>query len=49
MLAGANHNIVQSLIYPGGFLSPLEVGDDEAKPRRDPEDRRPLDENGEPK
>jgi nicotinate-nucleotide pyrophosphorylase (carboxylating) len=27
MLAGANHNIVQSLIYPGGFLSSLEIDD----------------------
>ena len=25
MLAGANHSIVQSLLYPGGFLSPLEI------------------------
>ena len=27
MLAGANHSIVQSLLYPGGFLSPLEIDD----------------------
>jgi nicotinate-nucleotide pyrophosphorylase (carboxylating) len=27
MLAGANTNIVQSLLYPGGFLSPLEIDD----------------------
>jgi nicotinate-nucleotide pyrophosphorylase (carboxylating) len=27
MLAGANANIVQSLLYPGGFLSPLEIDD----------------------
>ena len=27
MLAGANHSIAQSLLYPGGFLSPLEIDD----------------------
>ena len=27
MLTGANNNIVQSLIYPNGFLSPLEIDD----------------------
>jgi nicotinate-nucleotide pyrophosphorylase (carboxylating) len=27
MLAGANHSIVQSLLYPDGFLSPLEIDD----------------------
>src|SRR5262245_47578042 len=27
MLAGANHNIVQSLVYPSGFLSALEIDD----------------------
>ena len=27
MLAEANHNIVQSLLYPSGFLSPLEIDD----------------------
>jgi nicotinate-nucleotide pyrophosphorylase (carboxylating) len=27
MLAGAKSNIVQSLLYPGGFLSPLEIDD----------------------
>jgi nicotinate-nucleotide pyrophosphorylase (carboxylating) len=36
MLAGANHSIVQSLLYPGGFLSPLEI--DEAVTRALAED-----------
>ncbi len=27
MLAGSNHNVVQPLVYPGGFLSPLEIDD----------------------
>ena len=27
MLTGANNNIVQALIYPNGFLSPLEIDD----------------------
>src|SRR5215510_11753862 len=27
MLAGANQNVVRSLIYPGGFVSPLEIDD----------------------
>jgi nicotinate-nucleotide pyrophosphorylase (carboxylating) len=27
MLAGGRSNIVQSLLYPGGFLSPLEIDD----------------------
>jgi nicotinate-nucleotide pyrophosphorylase (carboxylating) len=27
MLAGADRNIVQALLYPGGFLSPLEIDD----------------------
>jgi nicotinate-nucleotide pyrophosphorylase (carboxylating) len=36
MLAGANHSIVQSLLYPGGFLSPLEI--DEAVMRALAED-----------
>jgi nicotinate-nucleotide pyrophosphorylase (carboxylating) len=36
MLVGADHNVVHSLLYPGGFLSPLEV--DEAVTRALAED-----------